>query len=140
MPQDAPQKSPLGSTAVAVFLLFGAAMAALAGATLVFPGTSLDRAWRLNPVAYAQFAPLGAPVGIAFFVLTLVLAVAAGGWWRRRRWGWILAIVIIAIQLLGDLLNLLRGDVLRGAAGVLIASALLFYMTRPRVRAAFAWD
>jgi len=66
--------------------------------------------------------------------------VAAGGWWRRRRWGWILAIVIIAIQLLGDLLNLLRGDVLRGAAGVLIASALLFYMTRPRVRAAFAWD
>jgi len=115
-------------------------MAALAGTTLVLPATILDRAWRLNPVAYAQLAPLGTPVGIAFLLLALVLAVAATGWWRRRRWGWILAVVIIAIQLLGDLLNLLRGDVLRGAAGVLIASALLFYMTRPRVRAAFAWD
>ncbi len=43
-------------------------MAALAGTTLVFPGTILDRAWRLNPVAYAQLAPLGVPVGIAFLV------------------------------------------------------------------------
>lgn len=115
-------------------------MAALAGATLVFPGTILDRAWRLNPVAYAQLAPLGVPVGIAFLALALVLAVAAAGWWRRRRWGWILAVVIIAIQVLGAFLNLLRGEVLRGAAGVLIASVLLFYTTRPRVRAAFAWD
>ncbi len=112
-------------------------MAALAGITLVFPGTILDRSWRLNPVAYAHLAPLGAPVGIAFLLLALVLAVAATGWWCRRRWGWILAVVIIVIQVLGDFLNLLRGDVLRGAAGVVIASALLFYMTRLRMRAAF---
>ena len=140
MPQDAPQKSPRGLTAVAVFLLFGAAMAALAGTTLVFPGTILDRAWRLNPVAYAQLAPLGVSVGTVFWLLAIILAVAAAGWWRRRRWGWILAVVIIAIQVMGDFANLLRGDVLRGAAGVLIASALLFYLTRPRVRAAFARD
>ena len=140
MPQDAPQKSPRGLTAVAVFLLFGAAMAALAGTTLVLPATILDRAWRLNPVAYAQLAPLGTPVGIAFLLLALVLAVAATGWWRRRRWGWILAVVIIAIQLLGDFLNLLSGDVTRAGTGVLIAGALLFYMTRPRVRAAFVRD
>ena len=113
-------------------------MALLAGTTLVFPGTILDRAWRLNPVAYAQLAPLGAPVGIAFLLLAVVLAVAATGWWRRRRWGWVLAVVIISIQVLGDFMNLLRGDVLRGAVGVVIAGALLFYMTRPRVRAAFA--
>jgi hypothetical protein len=124
-------------TAVAAFLLFGAAMAALAGITLASPGTILDRAWRLNPVAYAQLAPLGAPVGIVFLLLAVVLAVAATGWWCRLRWGWILAVIIIAIQVLGGFLNLLRGDVLRGTAGVVIASALLFYVTRPRVRAAF---
>ena len=115
-------------------------MASLAGTTLVLPGTILDRAWRLNPVAYAQLAPLGAPIGIAFWLLAITLAVAAMGWWRRRRWGWILAVVIIAIQVMGDFVNLLRGDVLRGAFGVTIAGALLFYMTRPRVRAAFARD
>ena len=115
-------------------------MAALAGTTLVLPGTILDRAWRLNPVAYAQLAPLGMPVGVVFLFLAVVLVVAATGWWRRRPWGWILAVVIIAIQVLGDFLNLLRGDVLRGTAGVVIASALLFYMTRSRVRAAFESD
>jgi FtsH-binding integral membrane protein len=89
----------------------------------------------MNPVAYAQLSPLGVPVGIVFLLLAVVLALAATGWWRHRRWGWILAAVIIVIQVVGAFLNLLRGDLLRGAAGVVIASALLFYMTRPRVRA-----
>ena len=137
MTQDSPQKSLRGLTVVAVFLFFGAATAALAGITLVFPGTILDRAWRLNPVAHAQLALLGAPVGIIVLLLAGVLAVAAIGWWRRRRWGWTLAVVITAIQVLGAFLNLFRGDLLRGAAGLVIASALLFYMTRPRVRAVF---
>ena len=55
-------------------------MAALsAGTTLVLPGTILDRAWRLNPVAYAQLAPLGMPVGVVFLFLAVVLVVAATG-------------------------------------------------------------
>jgi hypothetical protein len=137
MPHESPLKPPRGLTAVTAFLCFGAAMALLAGTTMIFPGTVLDRAWRLNPVAYAQLAPVGSPVGIVFLLLAAVLAVAAIGWLRRRRWGWGLAVVIIAIQVLGDLLNLLRGDVLRGVVGVAVAGALLFYMTRRRVRAAF---
>lgn len=68
MPHESPQKPPRGLTAIAVFLFFGAAMALLAGTTLIFPGTVLDRAWRLNPVAYAQLAPLGPPVGIVFII------------------------------------------------------------------------
>jgi hypothetical protein len=124
-------------TAVTVFLFFGAAMASLAAITLTFPGTVLDRAWRLNPVAYARLAPLGAPIGIVFSLLALALLSAAVGWLRRRRWGWGLAVIIIAIQVLGDFVNLLRGDALRGAVGVAFAGGLLFYMTRPRLRAAF---
>jgi hypothetical protein len=132
-----PQKPPRGLTAVAVFLFFGAATASLVATTLIFPGTVLDRAWRLNPVAYAQLEPLGTPIGIVFLLLASALVAAATGWIRRRRWGWILAVIIITIQVLGDFLNLLRGDLLKGAVGVTIAGALLFYMTRPRVRAAF---
>jgi hypothetical protein len=137
MRPERPQKAPRGLTAVAVFLFFGAAMASLAAITLIFPGTLLDRAWRLNPVAYAQLAPLGPPIGIVFSLLAVVLATAATGWLRRRRWGWGLAVIIIALQVLGDFANLLRGDVLKSSVGVAIAAALLFYMTRPKVRAAF---
>ncbi len=40
------QKLTLGITAVGIFLFFGATMAALAGTTLVFPGTILDKGGR----------------------------------------------------------------------------------------------
>ena len=46
--------------------------------------------------------------------------------------------VIIAIQVLGDIINLLRGDWLHGATGVSIAGALLVYILSPRIRAAFS--
>jgi len=112
-------------------------MALLAGTTLVCPGTLLDRAWVLNPNAYLQLAPMGRVVGSLFLLLSAALAAAGAGWFRRRLWGWQMAVGIIAAQVLGDLLNLVRGDFLRGAAGVVLAGALLFYLLRPAVRAAF---
>ena len=62
------------------------------------------------------------------------LAQAAVGWFRRRRWGWILGTSIIAVNALGDLVNLAIGEHLKGTVGVIIAGLLLVYMTRPRVR------
>jgi hypothetical protein len=123
---------PRGITAIGVFLIFGATMAALAGVTLAHPGTPLDRIWSLNRPAYIQLAPLGRSVGIGFLLLGASLAIAAVGWFRRAWWGWLMAVAIITTQLLGDGFNLLRGDFLRGAVGVLIASALLYYIVRLR--------
>jgi len=51
--------------------------------------------------------------------------------------GWRLAVVIIATQVLGGLVNVLRGDVEKGAIGFTIAGGLLFYLLRSEVRAAF---
>jgi len=47
-------------------------------------------------------------------------------------------VAIIAIQLLGDTINLARGDLLRGATGIIIAGALLLYLCSSRIRAAFS--
>ena len=130
-------KAP-GFTANGVFLFFGAVMAGLAATTLLWRGTALDHVWALNPTAYRQLAPLGGLVGIFFLVLGAALATAGIGWFRRRLWGWRLAVVIIGTQVLGDVVNCVRGDWLRGGTGIIIAGALLLFLLQPRVRATFA--
>ena len=126
-----------GVTAVGVFLLFGMMMASLAGTTLLWPGTLFDRIWALNPGAYTQLAPMGRIAGAAFLFLAAALAAAAGGWFLRRRWGWRLTVAIVATQLAGDLVNLIRGDFLRGAIGISLAGALLAYLLRRDLKRGF---
>jgi hypothetical protein len=128
---------PRGTIGVGAFLFFGAIMASLAGATLTWPGTSFDRLWALNPTAHKQLASLGRPTGILFLLLSATLTVAGTGWFKRRIWGWRLAVAIIATQVLGDVVNCVRGDWLRGGIGVMIAGALLLFLLQPRVRAIF---
>jgi len=45
---------------------------------------------------------------------------------------------VIATQVLGDLINFLKGDYFRGSVGFSVATALLFYLLRPLVRAVFS--
>jgi hypothetical protein len=123
--------------AFGVFLFFGAVMASFAGVTLVWPGTALDRIWTLNPRAHSELAPLGKPIGLLFLSLAAALAIAGTGWLKRRWCGWQLAVVIIAIQILGDITNVLLERIIQGVVGVTIAGALFFYVTRPYVRACF---
>jgi hypothetical protein len=129
---------PPGFAAIGIFLFFGAAMAGLAATTLLWRGTALDRIWTLNPAAYRQLSPLGSKIGILFLLLSAALLISGIGWFRHQRWGWRLAVAIIAAQVLGDIVNLARGDLLRGATGVIIAGALLLYLLTPRIRAPFS--
>jgi hypothetical protein len=130
-------KTP-GFTPIGIFLFFGAIMASLAAITLLWRGTVLDRVWTLNPMAYKQLAPLGGTIGILFLLLSAALTTAGIGWFRRRLWGWRLAVVIIATQVLGDVVNCVRGDWLSGGTGLIIAGALLSFLLQPRIRAWFA--
>jgi len=127
-----------GIITVGVFLIFATCAASYAALTLFWPGTVLDRAWSVNPYAHLRLALFGKTAGIPFLLLAAALAVAAVGWFRRRLWAWRLTVAIIVMQLLGDSVNLVIGDPLGGSLGLLIASALLFYLFRPSVRSAFA--
>jgi len=112
-------------------------MAAFAAITLLKPGTFLDQAWKLNMSAHEQMLPLGRVVGIPFIVLAVVLFLAGVGWFGRRYWGWVLGVSVIGINLAADVTHFFLGDRLKSGVGVVIASLLLFYMTREKVRGYF---
>lgn len=135
--QPFPGRRPGGFSAIGGFFFFGAAMATYAALTLLWPGTTLDRLWKLNPNAHLQLAAIGRAAGIPFIALALALLFAGIGWFKRCYWGWLLGVVIIATNLTGDFVNILLGEWLKGLLGVSIAGLLLFYLTRPRVRLYF---
>lgn len=112
-------------------------MALLARSTLIWRGSALDRMWVLNAPAYKQLSAFGKAIGVPFLVLGGALLAAGIGWFRRHLWGWRLAVAIIATQLFGDGVSIFMGHFIRGSAGVTIAGALLLYLLRPEVRAAF---
>src|SRR5689334_18714514 len=106
---------------VGVFLVFGCMMTALAGTMLIWPGTRLDTLWALNESAHEELQNSGSHIGPVFWVLTIVFGAAAIGWLRQRVWGFRLTAAVLCMQVVGDLVNLARSDLLRGVAGVLIA-------------------
>jgi hypothetical protein len=139
-PFAAPKRraSNLAFTAIGVFCYFAMTMALYAGVTLLRPGTVLDRLWALNPSAHQQLLPLGKTAGVLFLFLATASVAAAIGWFRRRIWAWRLAVLGICTQLLGDFVNLIRGDFLRGGMGLLIAGVLLLYLLSNKIRRNFS--
>ena len=131
MTEELIDQRPAGFLPLGIFFFFGAMMAAYAAITLVDPGTLLDRAWQLNPIAYAQLRPLAPLIAVPFALLSLLLLLAGIGWFRR--WGWILGTAVIALNLVGDLIHFAMGD-WKSSVGVAIAGPLLVYMTRPAMR------
>ena len=54
-------------------------MSEIAGMTLVWRGTTLERVWALNPTAYRQLVPLAGIVGPLFLLLSAAMAIASVG-------------------------------------------------------------
>src|SRR5262245_47525087 len=112
----------------AAFFAFGAMMCALTVSLLLFPGTALDSLWRLNPDARLVFESLG------YWSLVLMLTVgtaclfAAAGLWRTKPWGTWLALIILSINLLGDLTNVFVRHDYRGLIGVPVAGTMIFFL------------
>ena len=123
---------------VAAFLFAAAATAAVAGCSLLFPGTLLDRLWDLNKAGEEAFRALGSAAGVFLLVLGAATLGAAFGLLRRRKWAWWLAVALFAINAAGDAASFVAtGDWLRSASGILISSAFLYALTRRSVRRYF---
>ena len=123
---------------VAIFLFCAAAIALITGISLLFPNPFWGRFWDLNRPAYLAFEKVGRLAGVPLVALGIVTGSAGRGLIKRQKWAWWTAIALFVINGLGDVVTLfLTRDLVKAAAGVVIAGAFLFCLTRPRLRAFF---
>lgn len=118
--------------AFAAFFAFGTCACALTIALLLFPGTQLDRLWALNPEAQIAFQSIGRISVLLMFAVGSACALSAVGLWRNTRWGIPLAILVLAINIVGDLFNALVRHDYRALIGLPIGGAMIFLLARRR--------
>jgi len=114
----------------AAFFAFGAAMCALTIGLLLCPGTPLDSLWRLNPDAHLAFQWSGKWSLLLMIIVGTGCAFAATGLWQGTLWGIRLALIILSVNIAGDLFNALVRHDYRALIGLPIGGAMIFYLAR----------
>src|SRR5262249_47385551 len=113
---------------LAAFFAFGATMCAVTVNLLLFPGTALDSLWRLNPDARLAFDSLGHWSLVLMLTVGTACLFAAIGLWRLRPWGTWVALIILLINMLGDLTNVFVRHDYRGLIGAPVAGTMIFFL------------
>jgi uncharacterized membrane protein (DUF2068 family) len=72
------------------------------------------------------------------FVVCVACSSAAVGLWRGARWGYWLAVSLLAINLLGNTANVILGTEPRAVIGIPIVIAVIAFLMSGRVRRFFA--
>ena len=129
---------PIGINALSIFFVFGAVMSFTAFVSLLFPGSFLEPMWRLNPRAREGFTSIGAWAVVLMCAVCLACALAATGLWRGARWGYLLAVALLLINLLGDIANVVTGTEPGALIGIPVVLAIIAFLISRRVRVFFA--
>jgi uncharacterized membrane protein (DUF2068 family) len=117
---------------LAAFFAFGATMCGLTTGLLLLPGTSLDSLWRLNPDAHLAFQSIGDWSIVLMVAVGTACFLAAIGLWHGSLWGTRLALIILSVNIVGDLINALFRRDYRALIGLLIGAAMIFYLLRSK--------
>jgi len=129
---------PIGITALSIFFLFGASMSLIASVSLLFPGSFLEPMWRLNPRAREGFTSIGVWAVVMMCAVCVACALAAMSLWQGARWGYLLAVALLVVNLLGDVTNVVTGTEPRAVVGIPIVLAIIAYLRSRQVRRFFA--
>jgi hypothetical protein len=122
------QRGPIGIKLLCGFFAVGAAICAITIVALLFPGGALEPIWRLNPDAHIALQTIGKLSILLMVVVGSACAAAAIGLATRARWGILLALAILAVNLLGDSLNAFLRHDLRTLIGLPIGGAMIAYL------------
>jgi len=116
----------------AVFFAFGAMMCALTLLLLLFPGSTLDSLWRLNPEARFAFQSLGRWSFVLMLTVGAACLMAAIGLWRGKVWGTRLALTILSVNIIGDMVNVVFRHDYRALVGLPVGAAIIFLLVRSK--------
>jgi hypothetical protein len=99
---------------------------------LVFPGRPLDSLWAVNQDAHIAFQFLGKAAICLMFVVATACVFEAIGLWQRLLWGIRLALVILSLNIFGDLLNAVVRHDYRALIGLRVGAVMIYYLARYR--------
>lgn len=134
---EAMSTRPWGVFLIAIFFAVATMILLGVGLALLLPGSAMETVWRAYPARRAILMPYRAWLAPVFLALAAAMGAASIGGFLQRKWGWWLAVAIFAVNGLGDAGQIALGHWAEGAIGVLAAGAILFYLLRPGVRAAY---
>ena len=123
---------PIGITALCLFFVFGAIMSGLAAMMLLIPGSVLEMLWRLNPRAREGLAAMGWWALLLMGVVCVACGTAALGLQHCKRWGYWMALTILAINLAADLSNAVIAHDWRTLIGLPVGGAMVVYLLTKR--------
>ena len=118
---------------IALFAI-GMCASLISAVSLLFPGSFLEPIWQLNPQAHETFSHLGGWAIVLMGVVCIACFSTAIGLWRRRWWGYWLAVLMLVINLFGDVVNVISGTEPRAIIGVPVALLILVYLLRRNIR------
>ncbi len=128
---------PVTPVAAGLFFAIATVLTAAAGVSLLSPNRSLDVIWRIKPRDHQALLAMGPLVGFGFCGLSVAMAAASIGCFGRLRWGWGLALTIFVVNGLADAARIPLGAPSEGVLGVAVATGIVWWLTRPRVRDLF---
>ena len=97
---------------------------------LAFPGGFLEPIWRLKPEARMEFQKIGSASVALMAVVGAACGLPAFGLAKRAEWGRLLAIGVLAVNLLGDTLNAFFRNDPRTLIGLPIGGLMIWYLVR----------
>ena len=127
-----PSTRPIGITVLAIVAVLATVMSVIAGTDLIGAGTTTGATSRLGGLA--------AVVGVVMILAGALNLVLAYGFWTLQSWAWPLGVGLWAASIVLDVLQYLNDNslLITMAISVLISVAVLYYLFRPDVKAAFA--
>jgi hypothetical protein len=131
----ASEPRPKAVVVIATFLFIATGIALVVGESLLFPNPLLDRMWEFNEPAAAAFHGMGRISGLPLVLLGVGTCSAAVGLLRGRVWAWWFAVILFAVDGIGDVVSfIVTGDWLKSASGIAISSVFLWTLCDRRVR------
>ena len=128
---------PVTPVGLAAFFTLATLLTAIVSITMAAPAGPLDAIWAVKPYEHEHLLRLRPFTTAGFVAICAAMAAAAFGTLRRRRWGLSLATAIFVINAIGDAARTISGAWLSGLLGLIVAGAVVWWLTRPDVRALF---